>query len=382
MCTPSAFRTDLKGGNDAPEDVDIITASGARLTDASGLKAIVLGNPGQNWEAKFVAGGRVYSLNDKKGEFYRGAVVQRDGLANQWIIQDRLGQPTNNLDAIALVAPKTTDLLFLRPKTVAAGLVTDISRGGASVKAAFASAAFILRAIAADDMDVDPEELDICHLRRVSLGINSLGFEQFSGEIGIGDYLPNGSGFTRNLSEKLGQYLSTLDNSEPNSYSERILSIWHQASCASACYQCLLNFRNMTYHPILDWRLGTALLRMMSHPNWKCGLDGDFDVPGMTGWLEAAKQGGRSFVQGYGQQFQLDEASPLPVIRGVNGDVNGKLAIVIHSLWDSSNTQGVLATTIGRQDMERKNIWFVDPFNLARRPGWVYRRIMAGESPL
>jgi Lhr-like helicase len=383
VCSPSAFRTDLQGGNDAPEDMDIITAAGARLMDATGLKPLRLTIPHQNWSAEFIAGGRVYSLNDKKGELYEGSIVERDGLPSQWIMADRLRQSASNLTKLALVAPKTTDLLFFRPNSVPVGLVADISRGGASVKAAFASAAFILRAIAADDMDIDPEELDICLLRRVSLGINDLGFETFSGEIGISDYLPNGSGFTRSLSEKLACYLSELEDPELNSYSERILSHEHQKSCDSACYQCLLNFRNMTYHPILDWRLGVALLRMMRHPDWKCGLDGQFDAPGIQGWHEAVTKSAMRFVDGYGKQFRLgDDNNHLPIIEGISGVASGKLAIVIHSLWDSINPAGILAKTIGQQDADRDNILFVDSFNLTRRPGWVYRKLVTGESPL
>ena len=60
------------------------------------------------------------------------------------------------------------------------------------MKAAYYSAALIVRAAAADRLDIDPEELDISNVRRIELTDGS-----FAGEIIINDHLANGAGFTR-----------------------------------------------------------------------------------------------------------------------------------------------------------------------------------------
>ncbi len=49
------------------------------------------------------------------------------------------------------------------------GLCLNPLASGSAVKAAFYSAAFIVRAVAAQELDIDPEELDVSGLRQVEL---------------------------------------------------------------------------------------------------------------------------------------------------------------------------------------------------------------------
>ena len=63
-----------------------------------------------------------------------------------------------------------------------------MSFGG--VKAAYYSAAFIIRSLAAEMLDTDPEEFDVSNVRQVELEDG-----QKAGEIVLSDHLANGAGF-------------------------------------------------------------------------------------------------------------------------------------------------------------------------------------------
>ena len=77
---------------------------------------------------------------------------------------------------------------------------------GSAIKAAYFSAAFILRSIAADRLDIDPEEIDISNLRAVPGGSG------FLGELVMSDHLANGAGFTRWVSENWQSLLADATN--------------------------------------------------------------------------------------------------------------------------------------------------------------------------
>ena len=76
-------------------------------------------------------------------------------------------RPVGPAEAIALAAPKSTDVLRIQPAAVAAGLDLDPFAWGSGVKASYYSAAFVLRSVAAEILDIDPEELDISDVRQV-----------------------------------------------------------------------------------------------------------------------------------------------------------------------------------------------------------------------
>lgn len=65
-------------------------------------------------------------------------------------------QSIGSEESLALASPKTTDLLRIRPTAVPVGLGLDPLKEGAGVKAAFYSAAFIIRSVAAEQLDYRP----------------------------------------------------------------------------------------------------------------------------------------------------------------------------------------------------------------------------------
>jgi hypothetical protein len=366
---PTAFRTDLSEGEDAKEDDDIVIAGSARLAQSDAIPPLLV--VGTNTALAFTQAGHVFAVNDNNGRLFAGRLASdvQHQLQYQWR-EDNTGAAT---ESIAIVSPKTTDLLSAAPSVIPAGLRLDPLSVGAGVKAAFSSAAFILRAAAADILDIDPEELDINYLRRRE---NSPG--RFVGEIVISDFLANGSGFTRWLADNWSDCLEAiLAPMNPNSFPAKLIAADHRVSCSTACYDCLKNYRNMPYHGLLDWRLGLSLLRILSDPAARCGLDGDFEQPGiveLNGWLGMATARRDSFCQAF-EAATPATFGPLPGFTLASG----LAVIVVHSLWDcGGGIDGIAAVAFddasaasGADDRVR----FVDPFNLERRPSWVYQNI-------
>jgi DEAD/DEAH box helicase domain-containing protein len=369
--TPAAFRTDLGTGNDAREGDEISLAPAARIAEPppDGQIPDEVGNA----ELLFNKGSRIYSLNDNNGQGYRGRVVV-DGyhkLENQWIHED-ISFPARYLEGgdmeeIVLAAPKTTDVLVVRPKAVAAGLNLNFLRKGSSVKAAYASAAFILRSIASDKMVIDPEDLDICHLRS---WVPAHGTPV--GEIIIADNHPNGSGFTQWLSERWRVCLSEILNPPgDDGFGSRLLAPEHVEKCGSVCYACLQNFRNMAYHSILDWRLGVSMLKAMASIDYQCGLDGNLIGAELIDWLPTAHRQRDAFCAATGAKSRQFGSLP-----GFSAE--DYHCILIHSLWDSGADAPLLAEARGAATGLGGTVRYIDPFNLSRRPSWVLSEIQNG----
>ena len=362
---PLAFRTDLSQGQDAKEDEDIAYGSSSRLTQSDPIPSNQI--PGTNASLAFSSSGLVYSINDNNGHLFTGRLKRDYGLNHQWVRTD----PGTDTEDIALVAPKTTDLFTLSPASVPLGLRLDPIEMGAGVKAAFSSAAFILRAFSADILQIDPDELDISHLRRRDLGASN-----FVGEIVISDSLPNGSGFTAWITENMAKCLGAIirpPNSE--SFAAALVEQTHRARCEGACYDCLMNFRNMRYHGLLDWRLGLSLIRVLLDHNYLCGLSGRFDderSPELWGWLSTA----RARRDGFCQAFEAARPADFGQLPGF---VVGRFAVILfHSLWATGGfAHGLAADAISEavDHVGSDSVRIVDLFNLQRRPSWVYQNI-------
>ena len=362
---PLAFRTDLSPGMDAKEDEDIAVTSSARLAQSDPIVPNQIS--GTNASLAYTASGLVYSINDNNGRLFTGHRTRIYGLKNQWL---RKRSDTDTED-IVIVSPKTTDLLTLSPSMVPPGLRLDPLELGSGAKAAFSSAAFILRAFAADVLQIDPDELDINHLRRTDLGNGA-----FVGEIVISDSLPNGSGFTSWLAEHIVDCLSkVISPTDSESFAATLIEQSHRSRCESACYDCLMNFRNMRYHGLLDWRLGLSLIRVLLDESYRCGLNGEFDdrrYAELANWLSMARARRYGFCQAFEAAQPVDFAS-LP------GFTVGQFGVILfHSLWaKGERARGMAAEAIAEaaNRVGSENVRVADLFNLQRRPSWVYQNI-------
>lgn len=394
IVVPSAFRTSFSHGVDAKADDEFLprgTSSVAGRTDQ--LPVVV---PESNTALIATPGSYVYRINDRAGRLFTGGLGSarwsRGGvpLSHQWIderYQNVRGD--NNViftaevaqtDTIALAAPKVTDVLRIRPNAIQQALCLDLlardAQGrmsrlgqGAAVKAAYYSAAFILRTVLAERLDIDPEEIDISNVRAVQLDDGT-----WVGEIIINDHLENGAGFTAWLSrgENWRSILNEITGpvQDADTFIGKLLSPEHARVCQAACYDCLCLYRNMSYHGLLDWRLGISVLRILSDPANLCGVNGDFSSPEMEGWMEFAGTLRNTFCESF-RSCVPAEFGPLH-----GWTVAERNVILAHPLWSTSRPTGILAeaiSTLGQDDTVR----VVDSFNLHRRMSWVYQRLGA-----
>lgn len=378
--TPKGFRTTLTKGTDAKEDIEILTSGLSNVAESESQ----LCNPiaGTNSAISLNKNGRVFRLNNRRGELFEGSIgtsslksKKQSPHDNQWI--DKRYQnteegvqfsTTQNVEKFGLVAPKTTDLLRISPSSVPEGLRMDpISKGGA-VKSAFYSAAFILRAIAAEQLDIDSEELEISSVRQVKLATNIK-----IGEIVINDRLANGAGFTAWIHQNWITVLKAATQPIKGSYIDNLIAPKHAHKCDSSCYECLRNYRNMSYHGLLDWRLGLSLLRCFEDINYQCGLDGHFNTPDINNWLNHAAIVRDSFCANI-IGCNPRQYGPLP---GFEMNDTEDQFIVVHPLWNKDNPYGILAEACAECS---SNIKFVDTFNLLRRPSHTYLELMKDEA--
>ena len=232
---------------------------------------------------------------------------------------------------------------------------------GAAIRAAYYSAAFILRSTAADYLDIDPEELEISTIRRIESSHGT-----FAGEIVIADHLPNGAGFADQLHKDWEKLLGLILNAKPGdgSFAGALISERHTTRCDSSCPDCLRQYRNMSYHGLLDWRLGLSLIRVLSDSTYSCGLDGDFSRPDLKNWNEAARQLRDSFSVTFGCSPR--DFGPLPGF-----ELAKRAVIITHPLWNSDNPKGLLAQAMASVSPD-VSLQFIDTFNTQRRMSWAY----------
>lgn len=375
FAVPLAFRTNLGPGEDAKDEFDVIVSGSSSIAESDAATCSLV--PRTNCEAAHSQSGRVYRVNDRHGELFSGStgIAKRRSrqLDNQWIdirYQHDPNDPTftftpmGQLERIAIVSPKTTDVVRLRPAEVPSGLTLDPLKSFGGVKAAYYSAAFILRTLAAEQLDTDPEEFDVSNVRQVELPSQSK-----AGEIVLSDHLANGSGFVRWIFDHVDRLLGeALDPNAPNdSFIGDIISPKH-GSCDSSCYDCLRQYRNMAFHGLLDWRLGLSLLRALHSNDFAAGLDGSFSTPDLANWPRLAENRRDNFCAAFG--LERAEFGPLPGI--VTGDLR---ILVVHPLWDTFSPHGLLAEALAEAEsgLGFERIAYLDTFNLLRRESWAYQ---------
>ncbi|MBI4773309.1 MAG: DEAD/DEAH box helicase [Deltaproteobacteria bacterium] len=392
IVVPSAFRTSFSHGVDAKGDDEFLPRGTSSVAERTDEPPTVV--PGTNTCLVRTFGGHVYRINDRAGRLFTGALGtarwSRGGvtLPHQWIderYQNVRGDnkvsftaETPGIDTVALAAPKVTDVLRIRPQSLQQTLCLDLlardEHGrisqlgqGAAVKAAYYSAGFILRSVVAEELDIDPEEIDISNVRGVELDD-----ETYAGELILNDHLENGAGFTAWLSQdsNWSMILDIITGPEygDDTFIGKLLSAEHAQSCQSACYDCLCLYRNMSYHSLLDWRLGMSVLRILSDATYSCGVDGDFGPPELSGWLDFSDVLRTTFCQ----SFQSCEPAEFGPLHGWT--IAGRNVILNHPLWSIAHPDGILAeafATLGQDD----DTMIVDTFNLHRRMSWVYQRL-------
>jgi hypothetical protein len=411
---PKAYRTNLSQGNDSKEDSLILLSRPpifAESNDDEDNKTET--DKIRNTNISITDRDVTWRVNTNADNFFRGKrynIVnkfpfgQRIGyrFKEQWILNDFASRyfddngysmepypvADSQEESIALASNKKTEILRLAPASVPLELnlnmvsnendLPHVRAQSYGVRSGYYSAAFLLQRIIADKLDVDPTEIEIADISRKSLNDET---ERFVAEIILTDELPNGSGFVRHLFDNFETILSnTIQPPDEKLYLIKIHSNSHSSSCQDSCYECLKVYRNMNYHSLLDWRLALSMMRIMNNESFVCGADKNFDFVELKDWLANATGLRDSFAQSFGYTHK-EAVNGLPIIKW--GENKKNIIAIVHPFWNVTNlnyNENWLAKTITALrkyvSSSSGSISIIDTFNLHRRPGWCYEKLV------
>lgn len=315
-----------------------------------------------NGAALQVGRGRIYVVNDNRGRDFRFAPVASGNWTGMVSVDMfdrgdkalRIPQPDlAAIEAVALGAIHVTDVLLVGLSDVPPGLTLDPTHPAR--KGAWFSLGFLLREAAAKMLDVGSQELEI-GLRSQKVGgvVNP--------QLFLADSLENGAGYCTHLGEAV-VFRQLLEAGA--AYLTELALPKHSDSCSSSCYDCLREYTNMAFHPLLDWRLAGDMLSLL--------IDG---VINLQAWEALEAKLATGFARDFGgESIQLDG--------GAWGVKFGDRALVaIHPLEDFKQNVGRRLAqaradleAAGYGDSREKPIAEFTTFDLLRRPGWVYSEL-------
>jgi len=406
--SPRAYRTNLSAGSDTKDDSEFLLSRppifaekiGSASEETISNASISISDNDVTWRVntnsdRFFTG-RLYNTNNRfpfnaNGYWFNNQWLLNDFAAN---VPDENGYSMSiqqiaisTEEQIALASNKNTEIFRIAPTNVPYELdlnmffsETDLPHVKAQsngVRSGYYSAAFLLQRILADKLDVDPTEIEIAD---ISMKVLEDGTNRRIAEIILSDELPNGSGFVRYLYNNFESVLSeALSPRNANSYLGKIHSQTHQEKCDDACYDCLKVFRNMNYHSLLDWRLGLSMLRVMNDSTFVCGADGNFSFVELQNWSAFATELRNAFAQSFGF-LNTAEINGLPIIKFGRNQRN--VIMIVHPFWNMRNfTEANRLAEIYNEIKEHTEsnggkISIIDTFNLHRRPGWCYEKLI------
>jgi DEAD/DEAH box helicase domain-containing protein len=303
----------------------------------------------------------VFVINDNGGNGYDFRKLDGHDI---WVTPEALAQinwGNARLDAAApadrraLASVKRTDLLVLGIRTWPQGILS--SPVDLNARAGLYSFGFLLRRAAADLLDVDERELKVgLRVVRDLLG-------NITGQVFVSDHLENGAGYSTFLgrpseSERLLQYMVGIGNS---AFYEPLVAGRHTGSCQTSCPDCVRDFSNLSFHNILDWRLGLDLARLALDAAAEISLD-------VAYWQPLATQASQNY-------FAAQPGWGFQTYAGLPGGRRGPIAeIICHPLW--SRNQAALHTGLARAEAEARTagatqVSFRSVFEVLRRPYWL-----------
>jgi hypothetical protein len=410
--TPAVFRTDLSRPDEAKEDADI------GGTFAPVLAVLDHSTPatfeGTNALALLSRQKSVYKLNrGKDSAGFEGRIgstvndvegIERPvWLGRQWILNadylpelvariPRVHKPQDGeivSSSVVLSAKKNTDVLRLAPASIPEFLDLSIVGAGykpgekrnlstidySSGRAAYYSAAFLIRCAAASYYDIEREELTICNVR--AFGEDAVG-KKNRAEIILADTLPNGSGFCEKISQDLPAFLKACTDPRHGTFISSVMHPKHSEGCARSCPACLSDHRNGAFDPLLDWRLGRSMVRFLLEPSYDFGATDSQGVE-FSDWRRGALpiRDQLLHVLHKTNQFEQvavadDVSTQLPMIKLSAWGAEFIVAMV-HPFW-RPNESGT--TVVFDSVDDDAKVIFVDTFNGLRRPSWCVEKIV------
>jgi len=304
----------------------------------------------------------IFAVNDNNGRDWDLAPL-RDGKG--WICSEVIEHKKKGSFAVdktkqisvGLAATKRTDILVvgIAPGAIPYGLT--LTPDAPQRRAAWYSLGFLLRGAATRMLDIEVNELAVGQ-RSVSIS------GDYCAQLFLSDDLANGAGYCSFLGDPT-EFVRLLDSAD----------VWakdlatHGAGegvCDSSCYDCLRDYRNMSFHGLLDWRLALDMLDI---------IRGRELPPGR--WEDVGPGALRSFCDGI-EDFELDVAPG-----GLPGARDGDSWILpLHPLSETRNSG--MSEDVAEAKLELEglgaNVFLADYFNLLRRPSWVYGEALRADT--
>ena len=178
------------------------------------------------------------------------------------------------------------------------------------------------------------------------------------GEVFIADRLENGAGYATWLSQNIeGCWSPPTEDGQRRSWQHAV------DGCDGSCYDCLRDYSNAPYHPLLDWFLAKEALSLLSGE--ALDLTGDPWDPAVAG-----------FATAFGWEVVRDVPGAR-VLTSVRGE---KHLVVAHPLL---RTDGEAAGPLGGavEGLAHLDLMVTSGYELARRPGLVESAARAGRLP-
>ena len=372
-------------------------------------------------------GGMVYLMNDNDGDGFRFMHLSERNTPNgpisgnlnhQWLevnsirnMTEEYGQvPRGNrikfvykddeespaydpdgtfIGSVALTSPKTTDVFWVHPSNSLKSqyLMIDpyyFSHKRPGVKAAYISAAYLLRSAICHKLDVDPDELEVVNLAPVGV------FPERVGRIILSDKDANGAGFSVSLDNNFESIINFIggisEDSEEWGWLSNVIGKTHRNSCTTSCTECIRYYSNQGLHGLMDWRLGLDILRMCRNPednffaecvdslektledlppeDYRSGLLNDMN---RIQKRLISSSGGTCESRQYGQLLGFFDQS------------RSKAFIIVHPFWSLPMHPGTVTAPIVEDammnaviedDIDTDDVVFIDTFNGERRPSW------------
>lgn len=317
--------------------------------------------------------GRRFVINDNGGKLFRFKSAAPDNLdwggyvaveaVEKGVLPPRVVMG-DSLE-VALGAVQPTDFLFLGPQTgtlpseglrlnFSAGLqpygVRELTDGR---RAAWYSLAFLLRKVAASELDIEPLEL-VAGIFAGLAANNEPAPYAF-----IADTLENGAGFSTHLGRD--DVLPTLLDATEH-YLGRLAEDDHASVCSASCYKCLRDYGNMSYHALLDWRLARDLLQVLRH-----------------GRLAADEQRLQAALAAWSHGYDATMLTRVPGAARFRHPRQGDHVVIVRHALEASEGNFMtdrLADALAQVKVEEEGIRgvvFVDDISLDRDPGRVFQ---------
>jgi|GEM_PF-1759666 len=254
-----------------------------------------------------------------------------------------------------------------------------------AVKAAVYSAAQILKSGFAMENDFDPEEIVIYGLLLHADGDRNEGYF----ELLMGDKLANGGGFVQNLAKDFESLLVKLLEGE-SILTKKIFSEENISSSQQASYKNIMNYRNRVFHPLLDWRLGIQYLRIL-HGESTQVLDPRSGMPENaykegSSWQDLLLEKAKDLLISYCRikSNQIDETDKdthgFPIVEfRMHENSEVILIAIVSPFWSAE--KGFLADVLKELKKSYPRIYFVDSFNLLKRPGKIAEILLKETAP-